>query len=433
MSHPGEKTSQSPATPAGPSHHWRVVPLLMMVVALGHFNRIGMSVAGTEKIIPQYGIAEERMGIVYSAFLFAYTLAMIPGGWFIDRFGPRACLMVFCFGSVFFVALTGLSGIISEAAGMIMALLVVRSAMGVVNAPLHPASAYMVFRHVSPDGRSFANGLVTFAACIGISATYYGIGPLMDAVGWQQAFLACSLLTLCAGIVWVVGTQPLASSWTRQEIIDSTSRLKDLGKLLADRNVICITLSYAALGYFQYLFFYWIQYYFKTVQQQGVDVSRWYSTLITLAMGVGMACGGWLADRVSYLFWPRVRRGFVPAAGLMLSGLVFEAGLLSSNPQTMLATFALSAALLGACEGAFWTTVIELGGESGGAAAGVMNMGGNLGGTLSPYLTPLLSSLFGTSFGEEIGWRLSLAVAGAVSILGAALWWGVETRDREVD
>ena len=41
----------------------------MLVVAMAHFNRIGIAVAGTERIIPDYGIDPERMGLVYSAFL----------------------------------------------------------------------------------------------------------------------------------------------------------------------------------------------------------------------------------------------------------------------------------------------------------------------------------------------------------------------------
>src|SRR6267142_79846 len=89
------------------SRHWRIVALLMLVVAVGHFNRIGMSVAGTARIMSQYGLQETQMGLVYSAFLLCYTLAMLPGGWFIDRFGARTALMVFTFGSAVFVALTG--------------------------------------------------------------------------------------------------------------------------------------------------------------------------------------------------------------------------------------------------------------------------------------------------------------------------------------
>ena len=86
----------------------------MLVVAMGHFNRIGISVAGAERIIPRYGIAPKSMGMVYSAFLVVYTLAMLPGGWFIDRFGARTALVLLGFGSTVFVALTGAVGLVAS-------------------------------------------------------------------------------------------------------------------------------------------------------------------------------------------------------------------------------------------------------------------------------------------------------------------------------
>src|SRR4051812_10793123 len=92
--------------------HWLVVGLLMLVVCFGHFNRISMSVAGTERIIPEGGVSETRMGMVYSGFLLCYTLAMLPGGWFIDRYGPWAAQAVLCAGSAVFVALTGATGLL---------------------------------------------------------------------------------------------------------------------------------------------------------------------------------------------------------------------------------------------------------------------------------------------------------------------------------
>ena len=92
---------------AGPARgSWRVVVLLMLVVGLGHFNRIAISVAGAERIIRENGIDAARMGWVYSAFLALYTLAMLPAGWFIDRVGARATLIVFCFGSAIFGIVT---------------------------------------------------------------------------------------------------------------------------------------------------------------------------------------------------------------------------------------------------------------------------------------------------------------------------------------
>jgi MFS family permease len=196
-------------------------------------------------------------------------------------------------------------------------------------------------------------------------------------------------------------------------------------RVIGDRSVIWITLAYAAYGYFQYLFFYWIEYYFVEIQEHSVSVARGYSTMITLAMGVGMMSGGWLADHVPRSFSLRTRRALVPVCGMTASGVVFESGLLASSAQATLVAFVVAAGLLGLCEAAFWLTAVELGGSLGGTAAGLMNTGGNAGGTLSPYLTPLLSSFFVTHYGDDVGWRLSLAIAGVVVVAGAALWWGV--------
>jgi MFS transporter, ACS family, D-galactonate transporter len=401
------------------------VPLLMLVVATAHFNRVGMAVAGTERIVSAYHVDPERMGLVYSAFLLVYTLAMLPGGWFIDRFGARSALMVLCFGSTVFVALTGAVGLLAEGPWALwIGLLIVRSLLGLLNAPLHPASARMVFERIPPESRAMANGLVTFAACVGIAATFYALGKLIDLFDWPIAFLISGVLTFLVAIVWTIGTRPAGVDASSSA--GSRFALSALWPVLRRRGVICIALSYAAYGYFQYLFFYWIQYYFETMQHVDRGVSRGYNTLITIAMGIGMLGGGWLADRVPRSLSPRARVALVPVLGMIASGVVFELGLLASDARTTLASFTLSAGLLGLCEAGFWTTVVELGHPFGGTAAGLMNTGGNAGGTLSPYLTPLMSGYFAAQYGPELGWRLSLGIAGILVIAGAAFWWGID-------
>jgi ACS family D-galactonate transporter-like MFS transporter len=432
---------------------WPIVGLLMLVVGSGHFNRVAISVAGAEHIIRESGISETRMGWVYSAFLFFYTLAMVPAGWLIDRVGARATLIIFCFGSAIFVAGTSAVGLFSPTATLVLVgLLLVRSLMGIVNAPLHPAAARMVYAHVPLRAKSFANGLVTFSACLGISATYFGFGLLAGRFGWPTAFFATGWFTLVVGLVWVWGTRSTGNESTlasaalpgadlsKTGLSETVSADQGVWPVLLHPGVICLTLSYAALGYFQYLFFYWIQYYIGTVEHLGDDKSRLYSTGIMLTMGFGMIFGGWLADRIPPHSSGRSRRGLVSAWGMVASGVVFELGLLGSDSRVMVSAFTISAALLGMCEGAFWTTAVELGRTRGGLAAGMMNMGGNAGGFLSPIATPLLGEYFGRYFGIAVGWRASLAVAGAISVVGALLWLGVhsgpekfdvdETRDR---
>jgi MFS family permease len=413
-----------PATPALSLSPRKTVALLMLVVACGHFNRVGMAVAGTERIMPAFGITEDAMGMVYSAFLAFYTLAMLPGGWLIDRFGARFALLLLVFGSTVFVALTGAVGFAAAGASSLwVGLMVVRSLLGLVNAPLHPASARLVSLQVPLPSRALANGWVTFAACVGIASTQLVLGALIDRFDWPAAMLISSGMTLVVALVFLTVTRksPRSIESRRQERIN----LSAIWLVLKQPSVIAITLSYTAYGYFQYVFFYWLSYYFETIQHQSPLATRRYSTGITLAMGAGMLCGGWLGDRLPRTLSPWARRALVPMFGMFASGIVFEIGLLADSPQTILAAFVLSAAILGLCESAFWTTVVELGGAFGGTAAGLMNTGGNAGGTLSPYLTPLLSRILTDRFGAWLGWRLGLALAGIIAFAGGLLWWSV--------
>src|SRR5262245_3198325 len=168
---------------------WPILALVMALCCISHFNRASMSVAGTDRIMADYNLSPTRMGSVYSAFLLLYSLCMIPGGLFIDRFGPRRALMLVGFGSAFFGALTGVTGFVFTGPGIWLALIGVRGTMGLVSSPLHPASARMVGNWFEPGQRALANGLVTGAAIVGVAITYKGFGAWMHWSSWQSAFI----------------------------------------------------------------------------------------------------------------------------------------------------------------------------------------------------------------------------------------------------
>src|SRR5947209_20037310 len=147
------RTTREPATPltTEPTRpawvRWQIVALLVSYSFMTWFNRVSISVAYDERIKAQYDISPTQMGWVYSAFLFAYMVCMTPGGWLIDRYGPWAALVVMGFGSALFGALTGTAGLPAlVAASMVLpALLVIRSVMGMLTAPVYPASSRVVF------------------------------------------------------------------------------------------------------------------------------------------------------------------------------------------------------------------------------------------------------------------------------------------------
>ena len=387
---------------------WAVPLALMALCFISHFNRISMSVAADERIMEQYKIAPKQMGIVYSAFLLVYTIFMIPGGFFIDRFGPRIALAVVGLGSAAFCMLTGMVGWM-EASAVWMSLLLVRGVMGLVTTPLHPAAANAVGLWVPESRRSLVNGLITGAALLGVACTYKAFGSLIGQFEWPKAFMITGLLTAVITFLWLAVTP-------RHEKGPRGPEMARWRVLLRNRSVWLLTFSYASIGYFQYLFFYWIHHYFVKILGMSEEASRYYAGLPPLTMAICMPIGGWLSDRLP-------PRALVPMCGMVLGALLLGCGVLAKTPFWIVFWFSLAMGAVGAAEGAFWSTVVEVGRSAGGTAAAIMNTGGNAGGMLAPYLTPLVS--------ETLGWPVGIGLGGVVCLAGALCWIGIRSERNE--
>ncbi|HEY7312639.1 MAG TPA: MFS transporter [Gemmataceae bacterium] len=420
---------------------WRIVGLMMAASFLSWFNRVSMSVAGTERVMEEYHISPTRMGFVYSALLLSYAACMTPGGWLIDRRGAWAALALMGFGSALCVALTGSVGLVFAGGTAVwLALLVVRAATGVCMAPIYPGCGRIIARWLPPRQRALANGLVNGAAPVGIACTFVGFGTLIDLFDWPVAFLVTAALTALLALVWwgYATEDParhpnvnnaelqlirdrLLSAPTAPAAPHSTSWWTWMG-LLRNRSLVLLTISYAALGYFEYLFYFWTEYYFRDVRHLSGETSRLYAAVLNLSMGGGMMLGGLISDRLLHVWGRRWGRAAVPIAGMLLSAALLGLGLTLDDPLALVVCFAVALAAGGACEGPCWATAIELGGRRAGTSAGIFNTGGNVGGLLAPVVTPWVSGLF--------GWQCGLALGAVACLLGVGLWLGIDPRER---
>jgi MFS family permease len=482
-------TEPSPAALAAPPTwvRWRILAILMAYSAMCHINRISMSVAGNDAILRDYSISETEIGLVYSAYLVVYTIFMTPGGWLIDRRGPKLALMLMGFGAATFATLTGCVGLFATTAALLLVpLLLVRGFMGMMNAPMHPGAARAISFWFPAVTQSTANGLVTGAALLGISGTYLIFGFLVDRLGWPGAFMVCGCATAILAALWTfyaadyphyhssvnaaerqliqgidwrarllaegaedlpaksgqesqTGIVPQESTFgVVHEPPEGVSTSSDLGgsgaatldiavrpvSLLRNRSLVWLTISYAAVGYFEYLFMYWVQYYFDKVLDLGKDAGRSYATVPNLAMMLGMFAGGWIADRLQRRFGHRLGRALVPTVGMVGGALFLVLGLIDREPIWAVCCFSVAMAAVGASEGPFWTTAIELGGPRGATAAGIFNTGGNVGGLLAPVVTPLLSNSLG------LGWQGGFSLASVFCVLGAIVWLWIDPAER---
>lgn len=411
-----------PGNPSG--RRGGIVLLLVAIVFISHFNRVSIATAGDARVMEQYGITPTRMGMVYSAFLLAYTLCMIPGGLFIDRFGARVALMVVGFGSALFVALTGVVGLAVRDPGLaFLALLLVRGLMGVVSSPLHPACARAVGTWVPAGGRSRTNGIINSAALVGIAATPLGFGGLIARFDWPAAFLISAGTTMGLALVWTAYATdgPGTHAAPEPPATVSTAR-SDWLALLRNRSLILASLSYGTVGYFQYLFFYWMNYYFRKVLLLPEETSATYAAILPLAMAVGMPLGGWLSDRLERAYGAQRSRKLVPMLGMAAGAALMTLGVLGRDPVWIVTWFALALGAVGTAEGPFWATATELGGRRAGSAAALMNTGGNAGGMLAPVVTPWV--------GQQFGWGYAMGLGGLICLVGVVLWFGIDPHAR---
>jgi MFS transporter, ACS family, D-galactonate transporter len=314
--------------------------------------------------------------------------------------------------------------------------------MGFFAVPMYPASARMIGAWIPLAGRTGANSLVTAAALIGIATTFVLFGALIDHLDWPMAFVVAGAITGALALGWVayVRDEPgQHSSVNASEMAlicpaaagasPGDSKSITWADLLRHRSLLLLTLSYAAVGYFQYLFFFWTHYYFEEILRLGEQRSRYYSTIVYLSMAAGMAVGGFLSDRLQHRIGLRLGRSLVPIAGMLAAAGFLAIGLQTLDPERIVLWFSLALGSLGMSEGPFWATAIELGGARGATAAGVVNTGGNLGGLIAPVMTPLVESLMPRSWAEIDRWRVAIGIGAVVAFLGAGLWCWIDPRD----
>src|SRR5262249_56409113 len=70
-----------------------VYVLLLVFAGIAYVDRVNVSVAG-KPIAQEFGLSPVALGYLFSSFLWAYVLMMLPGGRLIDRWGTHVIASV---------------------------------------------------------------------------------------------------------------------------------------------------------------------------------------------------------------------------------------------------------------------------------------------------------------------------------------------------
>ena len=384
--------------------------------AMSYFDRTVLSIAGPG-IMKEFHISETQMGSVFSAFLLTYTLMMTPGGALADRFGGRLVLSISGLGAALFTGLTsicgpaGLGGLL----GVVPAFVVMRLAFGICASPIYPSTSRIAAAWIPPSQQARVQAIIMGAAAVGAAVAPMLFSHLIGAYGWRVSFWFAAAATAVLIAIWYLTVQDHPPGRAHTAAAQRVGEKGAWRRLLADRNLLLLTGSYFALNYFEYIFFFWLYYYFGQIRKMGMDQSAFYTTLMWIAWVVMTPIGGWVSDRLITRFGMRNGRRIVPMVGLTVSAILVYIGCNVTGTVATVTLLCLSLGFAASTDGPYWAAAIDAGGRHSGTGCAIVNTGGNLGGMLAPVVTPLIASW--------AGWSAGIYAGGALALLGVAVWF----------
>jgi MFS family permease len=392
----------------------KIVGLLFGFSLISYFDRTIISIAGPG-MLRDFGISTVQMGAIYSAFIFGYAVFMIPGGHLTDRLGPQRMLAMMVWSSAVLTALTVFGGnaAFGSIVGIVPALIGIRFGLGVVTAPLYPACARMSADCTPAAYIARVQGLIIAGSSAGAAICPIVFTWLIEHFRWRTAFLIAALLTAGLAALWQWQTrdyQDVSIPRGHERIKANSSYWLET---FTNSNLMLLTFAYGALGYFQYIFFYWMYYYFGEVLHLGPQTSAKYTTILFLTEGAMIPLGGMFSDRLTLRYGAQIGRRVVPIVCLTLSAFFLYCGTLATG---FLAVCCLTLAFgfAACCEGPFWATVTEMSRDRVGGASSVLNTGAQVGGIFAPIVTPWIAFHAGWSAGINVGCLAAISAAVAV-------------------
>jgi MFS transporter, ACS family, glucarate transporter len=399
--------------------------LLFVLSAISFLDRTNISIAGLQ-ISKEYGLGNQNLGWIFSAFLIGYAGFQVPAGWLASRFGPR---LVIAMGVVWWGVATALTTMIPAGfAQAVFLLIAIRFALGAGEAVIYPSANQFVARWVPERERGIVNGLIFAGVGAGSGLTPPLLAWFILHYGWRSAFWFSAIVGIIAGAVWwwfardtpeedsTVSPEELAL--IREGIPEKSAATKiPWSAMLRRPDLFALVVSYFGFGYTAWIFFSWFFLYMAQVRGFNLKASAMFSMLPFLCMTFGCLGGGALSDRITGAYGLRAGRCGLAAVAYVFTAIFLVLGSRVSSPQLAGVILAGGAGALYISQSSFWSVSADIAGRSSGVFSSMVNMGAQIGGAVTASLTPWVA--------QRYGWTMSFAIAAALALLGAALWMTV--------
>lgn len=406
---------------------WRIFLVLALASFVSYVLRGNISIAAPA-MIKDLQLTEIQWSWVLAAFTTGYTIFQFPGGMFGDTMGPRKSLAIIC---VFWTALTALTAMIpgvgvTSAAMVIGTLVAVRFFVGAVHAPVFPIVNAAISRWFPAGGWALPSGLSNAALTLGIAASAPVLAWLVSAYGWRVSFWMMAPLGIVVTALWWwyardYPAEHRATNEAEVALITAERPAPVLTpvnppgwlRVLKNRDILLLTLSYACSNFVFYSAFSWWFYYLVEVRGFDTGTAGYATSSQWIAGAAGAAFGGWLCDHLCRKVGLRWGSRWPIIIGQVAVAIFVVIGAYYGNAVIAVAFLALAFFAQQLTEGAYWNSSIAIGNQLAGAAGGVLNTGGNAMG--------IVNALLIAWFAQAFGWPFAIASGAIFSLLAAVL------------
>jgi MFS family permease len=369
-----------------------VLLLLCLMYGLTYIDRLNVSTAGP-KFSQELHLNNAQVGLVFSAFAYAYLPLQIFGGWISDRFGARRTLTI---SAIIWAGATVLTGL----AGSLAAMLSARVLLGLGEGATFPA-ATRAMSDWAPNGkRAFYQGITHCSSRLGSTLAPPLVAWLIVSISWRGSFIALGIFSLGWAVLWGLYFRDAPAEHagiTSEELgilpeYSGTGVNKEpvpWGPLV--RRMAPVTVVYFCYGWTLWLFSSWIPPFFLHSYHLNLLKSAFFSSGVFAGGFLGDMLGGILSDRILKRTHDlnKARRnlvifGFLMSAASMTPVLYFH--------NLTGAALCLSVAYFFAefTVGPMWAIPMDIAPRFSGSASGLMNAGSALAAIISPLIAGLV-------------------------------------------
>ncbi|EKT4543492.1 MFS transporter [Pseudomonas sp.] len=369
------------------------ISLLLIAGVVNYLDRSTLSIAN-HSVSQDLGLSASEMGLLLSAFSFAYAFSQLPVGILLDKLGARVML-----GLGMFVWSTAqfCGGLVTNLTQFVIA----RIALGVGEAPNFPAGMKVVSEWFGTHERGRPTGIFIASTTIGPALAPPILTALLITFGWREMFMIMGAFGIAVSIGWYIIYRDRKSvDLTHEEleylddkrpgmIGEQKLTMAEWRRLFLSSTTWGMIVGNAGIIYMLWLYLTWLPAYLERERHLSLADTGWLVSIPYLVGTLGMVLSGFIADALLARGASPINSRKWPICIGLLGGAAFTVPA-AFTPNLVLAMTYLSLAMFFvqmAC-GASWALVtVIVPRHQSASLASIQNFGGYFGGSFAPFIT----------------------------------------------